>query len=233
MRIITKRGIKDYYDYLQGVQGIDPLVVYDRRECTVIDPSKTYGEDYPSLFCDWFGTTINTDDKPKKKIGNWSSKSIKVDKRDMPRFVEEGAIMHFVLQVGYILYLFEVERYLVGGELHIDHYLINSHRAEKKELFSESPMSIVPCGGSTWYPNKYIITRKDYRIDNPILLKSWIPKHITPEETWNNLYEYISSLRDKDIVDTRTNDMHIESNGFDKKESFRGKIKRNGKRKSR
>ena len=64
-------------------------------------------------------------------------------------------------------------------------------------------------------------------------MKSWITKYITPDEIWNNLYEYISSLRDKEIVDTRTNDMHIESNGFDKKESFRGKIKRNVKRKSK
>lgn len=41
MRIISKRGIKDYYDYLQGTYGIDPLVVYDRRECNVIDPPKS------------------------------------------------------------------------------------------------------------------------------------------------------------------------------------------------
>ena len=40
MRIISKRGIKDYYDYLQGTYGIDPLVIYDRRECNVIDPPK-------------------------------------------------------------------------------------------------------------------------------------------------------------------------------------------------
>ena len=38
---------------------------------------------------------------------------------------------------------------------------------------------------------------------------------------WNNLYEYISSLRDKEFEDTRTNDQHIESHGFDKKISFR------------
>src|SRR5574344_133434 len=121
MRIISKRGIKDYYDYLQGTYGIDPLVVYDRRECNVIDPPKSHSEDYPLLFCDWFGTNIDCNDKPKERIRNWSSKSVKMDRKDMSRFVEEGRIMHFVLQVGYHLYLFEVERYLVDGELHIDH----------------------------------------------------------------------------------------------------------------
>ena len=233
MRIISKRGIKDYYDYLQGTYGIDPLVVYDRRECNVIDPPKSHSEDYPLLFCDWFGTNIDCNDKPKERIRNWSSKSVKMDRKDMPRFVEEGRIMHFVLQVGYHLYLFEVERYLVDGELHIDHTLINSNRVGKDELFSVEPMSIVPCEASSWYTRKFNITKKDWRIDNPILMKSWVTKYITPDEIWNNLYEYISSLRDKEIVDTRTNDMHIESNGFDKKESFRGKIKRNAKRKGK
>ena len=75
MRIISKRGIKDYYDYLQGTYGIDPLVVYDRRECNVIDPPKSHSEDYPLLFCDWFGTNIDCNDKPKERIRNWSSKS--------------------------------------------------------------------------------------------------------------------------------------------------------------
>lgn len=233
MRIISKRGIKDYYDYLQGTYGIDPLVVYDRRECSVIDPPKTYSKDYPSLFCDWFGTNIDYSDKPKEKIRNWSSKSVKIDRHDMPRFVEEGKVMHFVLQIGYHFYLFEVERYLNNGKLCIGHTLINSNRVERSELFSEAPMSIVPCEASTWYPRKYNITRKGWKIDNPILLKSWIVKYITPDEVWNNLYEYISSLRDKDIVDTRSNDMHIESNGFDKKESFRGKVKKNVKNKGR
>lgn len=122
---------------------------------------------------------------------------------------------------------------MVDGELHIDHTLINSNRVGKDELFSVEPMSIVPCEASSWYTRKFNITKKDWRIDNPILMKSWITKYITPDEIWNNLYEYISSLRDKEIVDTRTNDMHIESNGFDKKESFRGKIKRNVKRKGK
>ena len=58
-------------------------------------------------------------------------------------------------------------------------------------------------------------------VENPILKNTYIPKFIDAKEMWNNLYEYISSLRDKEFEDTRTNDQHIESHGFDKKISFR------------
>ena len=62
---------------------------------------------------------------------------------------------------------------------------------------------------------------KEQKIDNPILYSTYIPKFIDPYEVWNNLYEYVSSLRDKEFTDSRTNDQHIESHGFDKKTSFR------------
>jgi hypothetical protein len=58
-------------------------------------------------------------------------------------------------------------------------------------------------------------------VESPILKNTYIPKFIDAKEMWNNLYEYISSLRDKEFEDTRTNDQHIESHGFDKKISFR------------
>lgn len=75
-----------------------------------------------------------------------------------------------------------------------------------------------------FFNSRYRFSDRYSPIDNPILADSWIPKVIPPNDVWNNLYEYISSLRDKEIIDTRTNDMHIESNGFDKKDSFRGKV---------
>lgn len=44
MKIISG-GKKDYYDYLQGIYGIDDLVVYDRRNSYVIKD----GCDNPNL----------------------------------------------------------------------------------------------------------------------------------------------------------------------------------------
>ena len=67
----------------------------------------------------------------------------------------------------------------------------------------------------------YDVEDKIHGIDNPILTETWIPKFISAEDMWNMLYEYISSLNDKEFTDSRTNDQHIESAGFDKKISFR------------
>ena len=57
--------------------------------------------------------------------------------------------------------------------------------------------------------------------ENPILRDTYITKVIPPETVWKYVYEYLSSLRDKPIVDTRTDLEHLESHGFDKKKSFR------------
>ena len=48
MKIITRGKIKDFYDYLMGVLGQDELVVYDRRECFPIDPTKKWDDCYDS-----------------------------------------------------------------------------------------------------------------------------------------------------------------------------------------
>ena len=57
--------------------------------------------------------------------------------------------------------------------------------------------------------------------ENPILRDTYVTKVIPPETVWKYVYEYLSSLRDKPIVDTRTDLEHLESHGFDKKKSFR------------
>lgn len=228
MRIIDRK-FKDYYDYLQGVYGIDSLVVYDRRDAVKIDKAKnsSYINDYPVLFVYLFSNVKEEFDIEKEEIRGYNSNSIKYESRDArPRNVFEGKIYHFVLQIGYHHYFFEVERYLENGKLNIDYSLISDRRVEKGELFSKAPISIVEVSSSLFVNNRYKFNDNYHPIDNPILADSWIPKVIPPNDAWNNLYEYISSLRDKEFVDTRTNDMHIESNGFDKKDSFRGKVNR-------
>lgn len=225
MRIIDRK-FKDYYDYLQGVYGIDDLVIYDRRDAIKIDQAKgQYSGEYPSWFVYWFSNVKLDSDHEKEEILGYKSKSVKYENRaDRPRKVLEGDVYHFVLQIGHHHYFFEVERYLENGKLVLEHTLLSEKRVEKKELFSNAPISIIPVDASYFYDGKYKLMGSSYSIDNPILNNSWIPKVIPPNDTWNDLYEYISSLRDKEFVDTRTNDMHIESNGFDKKDSFRGKV---------
>jgi hypothetical protein len=142
--------------------------------------------------------------------------------------IEEGQVFHFVLEVGYHHYYFEVERYLDDDlRLHLDYSFIEKKDIEKDKKISYAPMCLAPVKyEKRWFGSendRFTIddSSREQKIDNPILYSTYIPKFIDPYEIWNNLYEYISSLRDKEIVDTRTNEQHIESHGFDKKISFR------------
>ena len=57
--------------------------------------------------------------------------------------------------------------------------------------------------------------------ENPILEGTWIPSLIPAEEVWNNISDYLLSIKEPEIVDNRTDVQHLESHGFDKKTSFR------------
>jgi hypothetical protein len=255
MRIISK--IKDYYDYLQGILGQDELVVYDRRECFPIDPTKKWGDDVDrqcltkcnaylnSNIEKWFRKEPVFGDKKKEKIKRWSTNKVNLykDYKDKTegmgwtkqyRFdsqeITEGLVLHFVLEVGYHQYFFEVERYIDdedNSRLHLKYDLVYKRDIEKDKKISAAPVCLAPAvhqkfhwlgGDGEFSIDKSCIEQK---IDNPILFSTYIPRFIEPMEMWNNIYEYISSLRDKEFTDSRTNDQHIESAGFDKKISFR------------
>ena len=57
--------------------------------------------------------------------------------------------------------------------------------------------------------------------ENPILDGTWIPSIIPAEEVWNNITDYLLSIKEPPIIDNRTDVQHLESHGFDKKTSFR------------
>lgn len=61
----------------------------------------------------------------------------------------------------------------------------------------------------------------DSTVINPIMEKTWIPKIIPAQDVWNNISDYLLAIKDKPIVDNRTDVEHAESHGFDKKTSFR------------
>jgi len=123
-----------------------------------------------------------------------------------------------------------VERYIDDEDenrIHLNYGLIEKKDISKDEKISYAPICLCPISHhKNWYAgssDKFDASKEDkeQKIDNPILYSTYIPKFIDAYEMWNNLYEYISSLRDKDFEDTRTNEQHIESHGFDKKISFR------------
>lgn len=254
------KGFRDYYDFLMGQLGQDELVVYDRRDAFPIDCTKKWGCEwnmqYPSRCSDyqntnverWFRKEVIYGDKKRENVKRWNTKKVLIyrgqdnetkdmsyEKRSKVRNsweeLKEGQVYHFVLEVGYHHYYFEVERYIDDDDdsrLHLNYGLVDKKDIERADKISDAPVCLCPAEYHkySWYyggEDKFIVTdrMKEQKIDNPILYSTYIPKFIDPYEMWNNIYEYISSLRDKEIVDTRTNEQHIESHGFDKKISFR------------
>lgn len=57
--------------------------------------------------------------------------------------------------------------------------------------------------------------------ENPIMEGTWIPSLIPAEEVWNNITDFLLSIKEPPVIDTRTDVQHLESHGFDKKTSFR------------
>jgi len=222
MKILSKRGEKDYYDYLVSIMGMDEKVVYDRRGSTVVSASEFYNFDFPSGYDLYFCKKPFNCDKPKNKIKGWSSVKYKNRLNRWNHFgyrdyVDEGSIYHLFLEVGYHQFIFEVERYLdKEGKLQVDTSLVDHRVVKIDKKKSKAPLFIGPL-----YFKYCDVEERVNGIDNPILAETWIPGFIPANEMWNMLYEYISSLNDKEFVDSRTNEQHIESAGFDKKISFR------------
>lgn len=209
MKIISK--IRDYYDYLQNYFGIDELVVYDRRKSFPIDINNYYiGYGLDNIF-----------KREKDKTYDIKRRLVKGYGIKVP--VMEGRFLYFVVESGYYHYFFKVERCLDDNDnLILEPQLIEKKKISKDKKLSDCPLSI--CTDVTYYRYKgtFTVNKQSKNIvENPILKNTYIPKFIDAKEMWNNLYEYISSLRDKEFEDTRTNEQHIESHGFDKKISFR------------
>lgn len=199
MKIIDNK--KDYYDYMVSKYGLDPIVTFDRRGSVDI-----MHELLGSLYL-----REAFSNKPQYTDGSKNNK----------RFGDKelhGNIYKFCLEVGYIHYIFSIERWIDDNELYINIKLENTTRTKHK--MSDSVVSVIPII-TKYYLEEY--AAKEFWINNPILKNTYIPKYICAEEMWNNIYEYVSSQNDKQFTDSRSNNEHIESAGFDLKTSFRGK----------
>lgn len=228
MKIIDNK--KDYYDYLAGIYGVDDLVVYDRRGSVTLNSDRvlSHGMDY------YFSYRILFLDKPLAEKSWWNLRSIakrretKSPKHSFSKTFKEGDIYHFVLEVGFIHYRFEVERWKdekISNSAHVETTLLDTIK-DVRQRYSEVPMCVIPCQAQyfrwsheeRWEEIKNSLTHK---VENPILAGTFIPKLVPPTDIWQALYEYLSSLRDKPFIDTRSDVQKLESAGLDKKTSFR------------
>lgn len=183
MKIISK--VKDYYDYLVGIRGIDEDVVYDRRKCTIFNECQ-------SEFL----------------------KGGKMKYSFLP-------ICYYVLEVGYTHHLFS----LVPTDDAVDVKRIKKFKVDKKK--SNSPISFISVRYNVYRKSTEIeyAKRLDLIWENPILKNTWIPTFISAEEIYDDLYDYLISIREPQITDNRTDVEKLEAKGFDRKISFRHPVK--------
>lgn len=220
MKIIDNK--KDYYDYLQGIMGMDDKVTYDRRGSKIVSVSEYQSYDFPSTTDLWFNKKRYKDDIKRRKIKTWHSNAYKHRKASFSwksrEDIMEGHIYYMFLEVGYHQFIFQIERYLDDNDnLQMDVNIVDHRVVDKKEKVSDKPLFLSSMHFRYGTEKEF----DNFKVENPILTHTWIPAYIPAQDMWNMLYEYISSLNDKEFVDTRTNDQHIESHGFDKKISFR------------
>lgn len=218
MKILTPRNNKDYYDYLTGIVGTDELIVFDRRKFTVLS----------TLDNSMFSFKRLAKDCPKRSVKEY------VQNRKRNHWINKmsGEISYCLLEVGHMWYLFSVERYLDEDEkVNIDWSLVVKHEIAKGKHIGATPMTFFTIEGNhirNWeYHLSWMEThRLEYSesISNPILRDTPITSFITPFEIYDNLYAFIASNKDVEIIDTRTDVQKAESAGFDHKTSFR-KIK--------
>ncbi len=212
MKILTPRNNKDYYDYLTGIYGMDPMVVYDRRQFTVL----------ARLDTPFFNKTATEKDTQKEEIRTqkW------IDRHWI--WVNEyvATTLYCMLEVGLKWYFFEVERYLDNlSNVCLDWKIIQSKEISKSQHLGISPMTFFKAYKN--YSLPWLSEKIDIRVDksdaisNPILDETPITSLISPQEIYLCLSAYLSSLKDVDVTDSRTDEQKAESAGFDRKTSFR------------
>ena len=216
MKIIDNK--KDYYDYLSGVYGIDPYVVYDRRGSmgsNIILETPGWSDVFSKK-------EIASDKIPKSNYGRYYNNRPFLDR--IFEIVVEAGEKHFYIkcrryrktedspvEVTYKMYdpLQEINtRY--------SNTFVKREIERYKKKRSKAPLAIF----YTDY-GKYHETVGHGEIENPILKDLPITGMLPAEEIWQGIYDYLLKMKEPVIVDSRTNDEHIESAGFDKKTSFR------------
>lgn len=240
MKIIDK--VKDYYDFLATINGIDENITFDRRGSHVFKDSK---EDYCYL-PDYIMDDVS-------KIPNW------VIEKGKEKTTKDGQIFNFLLEIGFDKYLFKTIRKVVSpDEIIIEHALLKEFHSEKK-LFNKGVIGMKGIESRYIYRNFYYtfdsvgrsfgekdiidniqeiverVSEKELNkvcknenetlFINPILKNTFIPSFIPPEKIYQSVYDYLLKLKEPVIVDNSTDKEKIERQGMDVKTSFRPNMK--------
>lgn len=208
-----------------------------------------YPMGYGNIFCTWKnGKDPNSDsvydtgydwDKGHKTVGKIYRKlGLGYQSSKTNEFPDAYNVSSnwFGLVIGFVAYVFLVYRVLqneTDKEVNIVPKLMRKFTFDRSRIKSKAPILIgeltynipwrIPCKKDDEFYDEVTIeldNNGNYK-ENPILDGTWIPSLIPAEEVWNNITDYLLSIKEPPIIDNRTDIQHLESHGFDKKTSFR------------
>jgi hypothetical protein len=215
MRILDKH--KDFYDYLAGIYGIDNTVFFDRRGSIKLNQNDLIKSFYVEN--DFYGWN-----------NNYSKTLLQVYTNDLYAIIEAGYYQ-------YLLRAYNITRkklgdlsscvYTYDGDIELVRvFSDNKH-------YNDSPINMYPVSVYNYSlrKNKELPKNLNYSNDirphhkkvikNPIFTDTRIPSILDAQTIYVNIFDYISSKADFDIVDTRDDVAKAVDHGFDKKTSFR------------
>lgn len=212
MKIIDKR--KDYYDYLVGTYGLDPDIVFDRRGSITLNSEFWFNDQYPNIGAKLPNTAILHLPQKRKEPILCSDNKIPVFGLDINSTISIGKFTYDVLLDRYV----EEDGETIGGSNHI----IRIYNRDDKEKYPISfILGRIPVYSGSYHKIEHGLLRGYYATDNVILDGTWITKLFPATNVWEDVYDFLSSLKDKEIIDTRTDKEKIVCAGFDTKTSFR------------
>lgn len=248
MKIIDNK--KDYYDYLSGIFGIDEYITYDRRNsvklCNNVNKGLTsrryvFNEYpyFPEFFCPWRNGIHDNRKSINDTSHKWDIDSNGLVGPDGIEYANVKDSGYIGILIGFKLYIFRVYRCLeneLDPNVKLIPILKGKKTIDRKTIQSAAPIIIGYLTND--YHISYMFNKEKYErdfigkttlkmssskdyVENPIFVGTWIPANIDAKDIWNDITDYLLSLKDKPIIDNRTDIEHLESAGFDKKSSFR------------
>ena len=202
MKIIDKRSNKDYYDYLSGIYGEDPKLILDRREGKKID---LFEEEKIVLFiCGKQIEGFYTDGKIY-----YGEELLKIGERNIFRHWKRDDTDNVHIK-------YKRQDMKPNSFCYVN--LKISEDAGKHNKKEDCPIL---------YDTGYRCVKERF-IKFPNLNNLGIPSLIPPEEMFKMLTEWLSNkiTESENFIDNRSDVDKLLSKGFDKKESFRPKIKK-------
>lgn len=220
MKIISK--YKDYYDYLQGIYGVDEKLILDR---TVESPRSFDPQDYTIVYSKQYVRGKGTIDVPKDVSPNY-----RVIRFCIGDYSIEGMILGNKVLYGEDLASLAIKeedlyRYRdYSGVRSTDEYYyidnpetngrvsvakeIRMYTPDKSPCVKESHPILLNAGNNQWH--------KSPRLDT-----YGLNKVLAPHQIWVLLSDWLGQRLNVPVPDNMTNKEKIQAAGFDLKTSFR------------